>query len=83
MLRAGNSGDGMVDLSGAAAAPVRQRLEECGWRGGPGVVGWSGVKGRLEEGSQIQADQAGATQDGTIRVKLVKLAPNMNPPANI
>lgn len=43
MLRAGNSGDGMADLSGAAAAPVRQRLEG---RGGVGRVlrgGWRKV----------------------------------------
>lgn len=73
MLRAGNSGDGMADLSGVAVAPVRQREAREVWRGGPGV------DRRLEEGSWIQADQPEATEepDGTIRVKL---APNVNPP---
>lgn len=67
MLRAGNSGDGLADPSGAAAAPVRQRLQ--------------GVEGRLEQRRQIQADQPEAAEEprGTIKVKL---APNSNPPTS-
>lgn len=61
----GNSADGMADLSGAAAAPVRQRLQGCGG-------GEPGVEGRLEEARRIQADQPEAAEepDGTIRMKL-------------
>lgn len=46
------------------------------WKGG------LGVEGRLEEASRVQADQPEATVEpaGTIRVKLVKMAPNINPP---
>lgn len=52
MLRAGNSGDGMADLSGCAAAPVRQRLEGF-WRGAEG-------RGRNQP-------EATEEPDGTIR----------------
>lgn len=43
MLRAGNSGDGMADLLGVAAAPVRQRLEGCGGVGRVLRGGWRKV----------------------------------------
>lgn len=52
MLRAGNSGDGMADLSGCAAAPVRQRLEGF-WRGA--------------EGGGRNQPEATEEPDGTIR----------------